>query len=571
MAYFSPNFDKNKAKNVTRPLKKTGVAAGLAALMLAAVARPSAAAVRPVFTLSSPGDASPGGAGTRVFSLTEPPPAGGTIMRAVAPSGSGMPANWRRALVQLGIVSVYSTARYWRAYHDWIEDWQYQLTFADQYRRFLTLEAIRFDSNAYTVNWTHVLAGAFYYQMSRTNHVTWGESVLTAFVSSAIYEYVSEWREVISVNDMFMTTFGGYSLGETWFQLSDYFHHRKSPVLKVLGFMNPVNELNKWLDRKNPASRAAPEPGWAGLVLSAAWFRTTETGRGTFDAGVVGIDTQLIQTPEYGKPGTVKKIGRNISLSELVIDVVLRPRQPGDEHLMSGPFEEVDLYARVVGLSSYRQRIDESGRGYALSLGLGSALTYLRKRATLYDDKSAQVRIDPLPETPTDFRDKMSVTHLLGPVVDWTRFGRKFKVRAVADAYVDFALMNAFAFNAYSAVQSIEGMKTTLSYYGYHYAYGASASGRIDVDWGNLWVRGLVSGHVWDSWNGLDRFEADLTNNVSAVDTRTRFLVKAGWRLPSVPVRAFIAVEGIRRWGRIGDVRAKGQETRTFAGLSYLF
>jgi hypothetical protein len=566
MAYFIPYFDKNKAKMMSSPLKNLGLAAGLAVLLFGAVARPAAAAVHPVFTWSSPG-----GSGKIVFSLAGPPAAGGTTMAAASPSGPGMPVNWRRAIVQLGVVSVYSTARYWLAYHDWIEDWQYRLTFADQYRRFLTLEAIRFDSNAYTVNWTHVLAGAFYYQMARANHATWRESVLTTFVASAIYEYISEWREVISVNDMFLTTFGGYSLGETWFQLSDYFHHRKSPVLKVLGFMNPVNELNQWLDRKNPASRTAPEPGWAGLAVSAAWFRTKETGRGTFDAGAIGIDTQIVRTPEYGKPGTFKKILRDTSLSELAIDLVLRPRQPGDEHLMAGPFEEVDLYARVVGLASYRQKIDQSGRGYALSIGLGSALTYLRKRATLYDDKSAQVQIDPLPETPTDFRDKMSVTHLLGPVVDWTRFGRRFKVRVVADAYVDFALMNAFAFNAYSAVHSIEGMKTTLNYYGYSYAYGASASGRIDVDWGNLWVRGLVSGHVWDSWNGLDRFEADLTNNVSAVDTRTRFLVKAAWRLPAVPVRVFAAVEGIHRWGRIGDVRAASRETRTFAGLSYLF
>ena len=117
----------------------------------------------------------------------------------------------------------------------------------------------------------------------------------------------------------------------------------------------------------------------------------------------------------------------------------------------------------------------------------------------------------------------------------------------------------------------VRNNQMTLNYYGYYYAYGASVSGRVDVDWGNFWVRGLVSGHVWDSWEGLDRFEADLTNNVSAFDSRTRFLLKAGWRLPFVPVRAFLAVEGIHRWGRIGDVRDGSQETRTFAGLSYLF
>lgn len=563
------------------PLREKTVAAGLAALLVVAVVLPSAAAVRPRFCLSSPGSAlledarsagvTDGRSGPMAFSLAASPGNEGTDKTEAGASVPGMPKKWRRALVQLGLLSLYSTYRYWNAYHTWIEDWQFELTFADQYRRFLTTEAITFDSNAFVINWTHVMGGTIYYQMARANYLSWEESLLSSFIAAAIYEYVSEWREVISINDMLMTTFGGYSLGETWFQLSDYFHHRKSPVLKALGFMNPINELNQWLDRKKPASRVYPEPGWAGLALSVGWRSASETGRETFSSAMVGIDTQLIRTPEYGKPGTVKKVLRDTSLSELSIDVALRQRRPGDTELRNGWDEEVDLFARTVGLAWYRQTIDELGRGTALSIGLGSALSYVRKRPTVYDSRSVQVRLDPLPETPTDFRDKMAVAHLFGPVVDWTRFGRGMKVRIVADAYIDFALMNAFAFNAYSAVHSIEGMKTTLGYYGYDYAFGASASGRVDLDWGSFWLRGLFSAHAWDSADGRDRFQSDITNNVDAVDTRTRFLLKAGWRLPSMPMRVFIALEGIHRWGKIGDVQADSQEMRTFAGLSYLF
>ncbi|HMA54038.1 MAG TPA: DUF3943 domain-containing protein, partial [Acidobacteriota bacterium] len=460
---------------------------------------------------------------------------------------------------------------YWRAYHEWVEDWQFELTFADRYRRFLTLEAIRFDSNAYITNWTHVLGGAMYYEFARSNYLTWAESFMASFVSSAGYEYISEWREVISVNDMFLTTFGGYTLGETYFQITDYFHHRRSSALRVLGFMNPFNEFNQWLDRKNPASRTYLEPGWSSFVLSAGWWRSSETGRGSFDAGFVNLETQIIRIPEYGKPGTLKKILRDTSLSELSMNTVVRQRRPGDVHLRTGLNEETDLYARVVGLSWYRQSLDELGRGTAFSIGLGSAMTYARKRNPIYDARGVPNHMAPLPETPTDFRDKMTVTHLVGPVVDWTWFGRRLKVRAVADAYVDFAMVNAFAFNAYSAVHPIVGMKATLNYYGYSYAYGGSASGRVDVDWGNLWVRGFISAHLWRSWEGLDRYENEITNNVNPVDSRTRFLIQAGWRLGSAPVRALVGVEGLHRWGKIGDVSAGSQETRTFAGLSYFF
>ena len=167
-----------------------------------------------------------------------------------------MPKMTRRALLELGVVAVYSTIRYWADYHHWVEDWQYELTCEDQYRRFLTTEAIRFDSNNYVTNLTHVIAGAFYYQMARTNYLTWKESLLAAFVSSLTYEYVSEWREVISINDMFMTSFGAVSVGEAWFQLSDDFHHSRSPFRRVLAFMNPINEINQFLDRRKPASKA---------------------------------------------------------------------------------------------------------------------------------------------------------------------------------------------------------------------------------------------------------------------------------------------------------------------------
>ena len=551
-----------------RPLNKRAVAA-FALLVLFGV--PLGAGIPPVFSLAPPATSEASRAAALGFSLVRPPAAAVAPAAAVDAADEEMPKKTRRAIVQLGLLAVYSTYRYWSAYHEWVEDWQYELTCADQYRRFLTLEAIRFDSNSFVVNWTHVLAGALYYQFGRANYLTWTGSLLASFTSSLIYEYVSEWREVISVNDMFLTTFGGFALGEAWFQLGDFLHHQKAPALKALGFVNPVNKLNQWLDRKKPASHLNASPVWAAIVLSAAWLRSSETGRGTFNVPLVSLDTEILRIPEYGRPGELRKTIRDTSLSELGIEVAVRGHPEGEDQLKTGFAEEVDLFARVVGLARYRQKIDELGRGYALSIGLGSALTYLRKRATVYDSRSVRVIFDPLPETPTDFRDKMAITHLAGPVLDWTRFGRKTRVRLVADAYIDFGLINAFAFNAYSGAYPIEGLKTTLGYYGYHYAYGASASARVDLDWGNLWVRGLASAHAWDSWEGLDRFEADLTNNVGAVDTRTRLLLKAGWTVPSLRVRAFAAVRCIRRWGRIGDVSASSRETRTTIGLSYLF
>jgi hypothetical protein len=570
-----------KTDQIQRGLRNGFVEAGSAAFLLIALTLPSAADVRPAFSLAASGAApveSDGPAGIRsdppcsvFFSLAGPQVAADAAPMQPVPAAPGMHKNWRRMLIEAGAVAIFATVRYWSAYHDWIEDWQYELTFEDQFHRFLTTEAIRFDSNAYAVNWTHVIGGSLYYQFARTNYLSWPQAMLAAFINSSVYEYVSEWREVISINDTLLTTFGGYAVGEPWFQLSDYFHHSKSVALHVLAFMNPVNEFNQWLDRKEPASKVYRAPGWTGMEFSASWWHDSETGRGSYDALRLGMEAQIIRTPEYGNPGTFKKTLRDTSFSELSLDVILRAHQPDDVYLEGGPWEEVDFTTRTVGLSSYSQKIDELGRGSALSIGLGSALTFVRKRPPVYDNKVVRVYLDPLPETPTDFRDKLAVAHIAGPVVDWTHFGRGFKVRAVADAYFDFGMVHSFAFNAYSALSSIEGMKSTLGYYAYTYSYGGSASGRVDLDWGNLRVRALISGHIWDSIDSRDRIPEEVTNNVGATDTRTRLLFKAGWRLPSAPVRAFFAFESIGRWGRIGDVRADSRESRTSAGLSYLF
>jgi hypothetical protein len=165
----------------------------------------------------------------------------------------------------------------------------------------------------------------------------------------------------------------------------------------------------------------------------------------------------------------------------------------------------------------------------------------------------------------------MAVVHIAGPVVDWTRFARTFTLRAVAEAYLDFAMMNAWAFNAYSRLYPIEGLKTTLTYYGYYYGFGTTFSGRLDFAWRGFELRGMLSWHIWDSVEGLDRFQNELVNDGNVVDTRSRFFFKVGWRIPALPLRLFATVEGIHRWGKIGDVRASGRETRTFAGLSFLF
>jgi len=556
-------MDNRIVKTAVAVVMLAGVlAAGLAGETLNLSANASIPVSRPAFCLA------PASAG---FTLAVPVQPEAEAPEGAKPAPAAMAKNWRRAFLEVGAFLAYSTIRYWVEYAEFIEDWQYELTCEDQYRRFLTLEAVRFDSNAFFVNWTHALAGALYYQIARANRLTWAESFLMAFGSSLFYEYVGEWREVISVNDMILTSAGGLSIGEPWHQLASYFNHQRSPLMRALGFINPFLKLNAWLDRKNPASKVYVNPGWHAFELSAGWRRLAAPGGTPLNTAYVGIETRIVHVPEYGQPGVFRKTLRDTSVSEFSMDLALSRRRPGEEILRPGLDEEAFFFTRVVGLAAYKQNIDALSRGYAFSVGLGSAFTYLRKRPVYYDSRDYQVHITPAPVPPVDFRDKMTVVHIAGPVVDWTRFARTFRLRAMADAYLDFAMMNAWAFNAYSRLHPIAGLKTTLAYYGYHYAFGASFSGRLDFEWRGLELRGLLSWHIWDSIEGIDRYQNELIDDGNVVDTRSRFLLKAGWRVASLPLRLFATVEGIHRWGKIAEVKASGRETRTYAGLSFLF
>ena len=169
------------------------------------------------------------------------------------------------------------------------------------------------------------------------------------------------------------------------------------------------------------------------------------------------------------------------------------------------------------------------------------------------------------------FRDKFSTVHLAGPVVDWTYSGRGLRLRGIAEAYLDFSLVNSFALNEYSYFSDISGMKTTLLYYGYYYAVGISLLGRTELAWRGFRIRGLAGYQTFDSVEGLDRFQADITDDCDLDDSRFRYLVGIDWRLPRLPLRIFFKFEGIRRWGRLHDIEVRGQEKRAFAGLVYFF
>ncbi len=472
-----------------------------------------------------------------------------------------------RAWLELGLFMSVSGGSYLYRYTQGgdIEDWDFQIDWHDQLRRFFTLAAWRFDSNGFRDNWTHSLAGGIYYQFSRTNNLSWVQSWLMSVAGSFFWEYCVELHEVVSINDQIMTGLGGYSLGESWYQLARYLSHQPSIILRALGFINPANEFNQWLDRKDPGSGDYSQPGWHDFSLSSGVRTLSTAGQATQTGAYFALDTPIMELPEYGQAGEISETVKDTYFSRIYMDYTRR-----EAHA-----DEVNITADARSWAYVRQDIDADLEGYSLSIGFGSGFQYFKKRPLNFYDIN-QISVDQSVEaldleTPRGFTDKLAVIHIAGPVLDWTVFRRGWKFRSVTSAYFDFGLINAFALNEYSALYDIAGMKTTVVYYGYYYGFGGTFTEDADLEWGSFRARGLLSLAAWGSADFLDRWQARVTNNAHLDDHRTRWLLGAGWKMPAVPLELFLNVEDIYRGGKIQEVIVNGLEKRLFAGLSFHF
>ena len=277
-----------------------------------------------------------------------------------------------RGVLEFFGLMAYSQTRYWVKYTRWIEDWQYELTWRDQKKRFFSLEAYRFDSNPFAVNWTHILSGAIYYQLSRTNYLNLLESFLFNFCASSYWEYLVEWREILSVNDNIFTGIGGFPLGECWYQFGKYFSNKTGKINQIIGFLNPIMKLNQWIDRKQLRYMAPePEPGWHEFDIFLG-FRGSKLSSVNGNQGYFHgkIHLKMINDPEYGRPGQFSRRISDTYFSELYLDFSTN----------KNGFEGYSVFSRVFLWGHLKQNINKKKRGVQLLFRIGIRIHTLSKR-----------------------------------------------------------------------------------------------------------------------------------------------------------------------------------------------
>lgn len=156
-----------------------------------------------------------------------------------------------RTLGELFIVNSFGVINYWVNKDENMEDWEYKPTRAGLKKKIM--DGWSLDTNAFRTNTLyHIYAGNIYFQTGRSNEYGFLASVAWAFTGSLIWEYIGEFREQVSTNDMIFTTMGGALVGESFRQTSIFIE--KNVENKVIRYffmtlLDPMRIINRTIDR----------------------------------------------------------------------------------------------------------------------------------------------------------------------------------------------------------------------------------------------------------------------------------------------------------------------------------
>ncbi|HVP91705.1 MAG TPA: DUF3943 domain-containing protein [Terriglobales bacterium] len=499
----------------------------------------------------------------------------------LAPRPALRPKTWR-ALLEEGVLWSASTIDYWGAYGKFTVDWQF--TWKTFGRKFFTNESPRMDSNAFWYNWSHAGAGAGYYWMARANGLDSRWSFLFSFVTSAVWESLTEWRELISINDMTFTPLGGPAIGEPLFQVSSYFSHRPGFWNALAGFVFcPFLAVNNWFDHgSGPAANSAPDPAWHRFAVYAGLREDRVSPAGTTAVDMSGawyrqINFGFDMETDAGPAGAGRAGGFNPE--------TLSGRAALDASVSSAGLEEIQIRTSAVlfggSWSSAAPGADGATRGGSVSVGYGTAFELFKKRSVVWYDGIKEVetglatvgnaRFDR--PSPARFTDKLALVSPAGAVLTLGRFGPRFEARWTTSVFGDFAMVNSLPYNRYTETGDTSGVKTTLHDWGYYYALGMTLATDAAVDWRQWHFRGGASYQWYDSIQGLDRYQylGLVTDDFRLRDTRLVWRFSLGYRLRGTPLELGLAAEGIGRRGRLLDLGEQYTEYRYFYQLRVVF
>ena len=404
--------------------------------------------------------------------------------------------NFFRTACQIGAVLGIGGIWYFLTRDVQSDDWDLDGSMKDWKRKFRLGDGATFDRNDQGVNYVlHPLKGLMNYSAARVNGFNSLEAFLFNFTASAAWEYLIEFREKVSINDMIVTSIGGSIIGEVFYQFGEFFYKSEAakPTLanKIFArlFASP-QKFRDWISDNEP--RVDPETDQFGFPTDV-WheFRGTWTFGGHLNDNVesgyagLGFQGEIINVYGHEQPGEINKIFLQPLYNEVRIEALM-----GESN-----YRDLLFYVKTTYFGYYRNSItrdvNENLNGYTFMVGLSSAHEHTINRNG-------------------DNQDWTGIVHILGSNIDMVFYFSGMRVRLTLDEYGDFAAVMSFAVDRYvEEGNPLLGSKDVLEKQKYYYAWGATSLGKLTLQTGRWELGTEMKRQFYDSIEGLSRFQKE--------------------------------------------------------------
>jgi hypothetical protein len=413
---------------------------------------------------------------------------------------------------------------------------------------------VKFDNNMFRTNFLlHPVAGTMSYWLSRANGLDVYQSSAASFLSSAAFEFLLEWLEKPSINDLVSTPIGGIAGGEFLFHLGDYLTStfgRDNAFQRVLAYsVGAPQGINTAIEGTD-----APMGTRDALGYSAAYWHRFSVGYGVADVandrGDRGtledllFEAKLVAMPGFLRPG---RFSINFSQGNFT-EARLRTS------IADGYLKDADLWFGSDLVGHYRQ--DFTGTEGALR-GSGAML-------------AASVDMRYVDRWVLNRRDQFAMFHFLGPSGKvWFGLGGGIMAHAEGRLHLDFAGITSPAYRLLVAQRGADGTKTVLQLQNYYQGVGVSGRLGASLSFAGFELGGHARYGTYRSIDGLDRFATwlDIMN--------TDQIVELGGALsfspPATPLSFRVGLETIHHNSQMGPYSASYRDRRAAASAAILF
>jgi hypothetical protein len=420
--------------------------------------------------------------------------------------------HYLRALLEQFIIIAGAEVMYWA--HPSIDksDWD----FPSGKQRLDNLKP-SFDDNLHVTNdiMHPIVAGNLYYWAARENGLSIPVSLLYSAATGAFYEFIAEWLERASINDLIMTPFGAWAPGEFQTQLSDYLNSAPNPkwghyvAAWTLGIGHRIHRPGGWQpnDPMPPDNLGFSSYFWHRFFIGgSATLLTNDLDRQNWLYGW-RIEADLASIPGFLRPGRFV-----LPFHEGEFNTFRFAGALGSHNDQTW---DVDYIANLAG--RYEQNISRGGVGYATMLAVQTAYDFA--------DRYRLGR-----------HEAWALAHIIGPAARVWGVYHDLVANLEVAVSPDFTVIQSQVWPDWAAQFGPEGQKTELQAHGYYFAYGVTPRLRGAIEYHGIELAGRYKYGWYESIDCCDRFQENVTRNTHNSDRISEVEAWLQVKIPSTPL-----------------------------------